>query len=366
MTAPLYRGAWEAAAAAFQPRAGAAGPFWGGNAGLWYDKFCDRWKPDFSGLVEPKGAKDEVTPGGKQEWIDSVIHPNDREGRPGTGKPPVKTGDPTMLAEHARRRRAMVEAQGGRVLDCTLTARFATGLGRSHPVENGFAWHHSLGVPFLAGAGVKGLMRAWAGLDASKAVIDRVFGPPAASGALEVGSLIVLDAVPVAPVTLVAEVMTPHTGPWNLADPASPASLEPPADWHSPNPIPFLAVEAGTTFQFALLARTADTPLDDAARWLGESLSWLGAGAKTATGFGRFAPSGTRPTDPILPDAFTTASTAPTGRSGARPAIPSAPPRRGTVDGEPVEILRREGGKVVVQFVERGDIETVDESEISQ
>jgi len=41
-------------------------------------------------------------------------------------------------------------------------SRFATGLGREHPIENGFAWHPALGTPFLSGSSVKGLVRAWA------------------------------------------------------------------------------------------------------------------------------------------------------------------------------------------------------------
>ncbi|MBP2310736.1 type III-B CRISPR module RAMP protein Cmr6 [Azospirillum soli] len=351
MTAPLYRGAMEEAARAFQPKPSPSGPVWGGNAGLWFDKFCDRWQADFGGL-----DGDDA----KRQWIESLIRPRGRDGLPDANKPPVKAGDPALLAEHARRRRSLVEARGGRVLEMRLTARFASGLGRRHPVENGFAFHHSLGVPFLAGSGVKGLTRAWAEIAAPESV-KTIFGPRPGDGALEVGDIILLDALPVEPVSLVADVVTPHTGRWNLADPAVPSSLEPPADWHSPKPIPFLALEAGAVFQFAVLPRRLLAPLDDAARWVSEALEWLGAGAKTATGFGRFQPrDAALPEDPVSP--FGIPSAAPRGRGASQPP---PPPRRGMVDGEPVEILRREGGLLVVRFLETGDIETVGPDQVT-
>lgn len=333
------------AAGAFRSRATALGKVWDGNAGLWFDKFCDQWATDFSGLAGEDA---------KRVWVDSVIRP--------PGKPSVKAGNPDLLAEQARRRRSLVEASGGVVLDMVLESRLTTGLGRRHPVENGFAWHHTLGVPFLAGAGVKGLTRAWA-TDAGAKDIDRVFGPLPRAKELHVGSVILLDALPVAPVQLVAEVMTPHAGPWNLASPET-AAQTPPGDWHSPNPIPFLAVEAGAVFQFAILPRpvagVARMDLTPVVGWLSEALSWLGAGAKTAIGFGRFHPTGAKPpTDPVSP--FHKASSA--GRPGAA-ASGATGGSRAFVDGELVEILRREGGKVVVRFVESGDVETVKEEEI--
>ena len=265
MTAPLYRGAMEEAARGFQPKPSPSGPVWGGNAGLWFDKFCDRWQADFSGL-----AGDDA----KRQWIESLIRPRGRDGLPDTGKPPVKTGDPALLAEHARRRRSLVEARGGRVLEMRLTARFATGLGRRHPVENGFAFHHSLGVPYLAGSGVKGLTRAWAEIAAPESV-KTVFGPRPGDGALEVGDLILLDALPMEPVLLAVEVVTPHTGDWNRADPAAPSSLDPPADWHSPKPIPFLALEAGAVFQFAVLPRRPSLPTGKAGSLLKKVSTWF-------------------------------------------------------------------------------------------
>jgi CRISPR-associated protein Cmr6 len=79
--------------------------------------------------------------------------------------------------------------------------------------------------------------------------------------------------------------MTPHYGPYYERS-------EVPGDWHSPMPIPFLTVSPGQSFVFALVPRTlsnADrTDCHTAVEWLENALLELGAGAKTAVGYGRF------------------------------------------------------------------------------
>lgn len=62
-----------------------------------------------------------------------------------------------------------------------------------------------------------------------------------------------------------------------------------PGDWLSPNPIPFLVVNAGVHFLLALIPRRPlPGTLDQAETWLTEALVWAGAGAKGAVGYGRF------------------------------------------------------------------------------
>lgn len=324
---PLWRGAAEAAGQAFRP---APGGVWGGNAGLWFDKFCDRWADDFVGLADEQA---------KRDWIATVIHPRDPRSGAVDATRRVKVGDARLLEEHDRRRAGLVRGLGAFLTRFVLEGRFVSGLGRTHPVENGFAWHHNLGVPYLAGSGIKGMVRAWAECyeEVAEADITRIFGPRPASGKLSVGSVVFLDALPTAPVQLVCEVMTPHYGPWYQSKPETGGAVEPPADWHSPTPIPFLAVESGTIFTFAIMPRTAADPATAEADcllvrgWLAEALHWIGAGAKTPIGFGRFRDAAPHPAQTAKP----------------------------FVDGEPVRILRREGPKTVVEFLDSGDIETV-------
>lgn len=44
-------------------------------------------------------------------------------------------------------------------LDAKAIAPFTTGLGNEHPLENGFAFLNPYGLPYLAGSGVKGVLR---------------------------------------------------------------------------------------------------------------------------------------------------------------------------------------------------------------
>ena len=260
------------------------------HAGLWYDKFFDEWQPDAS-----------VADDGKRNWIDQVTR--------------KAVGDTRQLEQHINRLTQLLEHRSQAPVTLTLEANFVTGLGREHPVENGFAWHHTLGTPYLPGSSLKGMVRAWAEqwveLGAERArTIKRIFGSepakqddrqPAAptpehteqaepaQNSHQVGSVIFLDAIPERPVQLKTDIMTPHYGPYYQDS----AGKTPPADWHNPTPIPFLVVEAGETFVFGVMPRTHSNEdkadCEKVKGWLVEALTWLGAGAKTAVGYGRFS-----------------------------------------------------------------------------
>jgi CRISPR-associated protein Cmr6 len=82
--------------------------------------------------------------------------------------------------------------------------------------------------------------------------------------------------------------MTPHYTAWYQGE-----KNAVPADWHSPTPIPFLTVAPGQTFLFAMLPRNPSEQEDredcaKAAGLLKDALETLGAGAKTAIGYGQF------------------------------------------------------------------------------
>lgn len=273
----------------------------GGNAGLWYDKFCSTW-------TNEGGTQWYLEEGAKQKWITTVTT---------AAGQPAKVGSARAIAELVDRRNRLVKAFGGVVLNFVTIERFVTGLGREHPVENGFAWHHTLGTPYLPGSSVKGLVRAWAETwwpgpdgwpEAEKAaVIKRIFGSEpkgerdhgsrSSNDDKQVGSVIFFDALPMEPVQLECEIMTPHYGPYYQG---SGPEAPPPADWHSPTPIPFLVTASGQKFSFAIAPRRASdgtgaSDLALAAEWLENALQELGAGAKTAVGYGRFSRvSGTR------------------------------------------------------------------------
>ena len=229
-----------------------------GHAGLWFDKFCDRWSASWS-MSSSDGNSNP-----KLKWIGTVIG---------------SVGDEREVKDAASRLISLVDARNGIWAAFAADSRFVTGLGRSHPVENGFAWHHTLGTPFLPGSSVKGMVRAWAKAKGEEDKVNRLLGKQD-----DPGSIAFLDAIPTGSVQLEADVMTPHYGGWNPDNP--------PGDWNDPTPIPFLTVAKGASFLFGIVPCSDDVCDDELNRvweWLKDALDWTGAGAKTAVGYGRFA-----------------------------------------------------------------------------
>lgn len=189
-----------------------------------------------------------------------------------------------------------------------LTAPLATGLGNEHPLENGFAFLNPHGLPYLAGSGVKGVIRRAAEELASgewgetagwsEDTIRILFGPceedperdtHARRGALMFWDLFFQPASDKAPL-LTVEIMTPHHSGY-LQSNGTPHANE------QPNPIPFLAVAAGCECTLYVQCNPALIPAEDetlrrdwqtllaaAVEHAGE---WMGFGAKTSVGYGR-------------------------------------------------------------------------------
>jgi len=132
---------------------------------------------------------------------------------------------------------------------------------------------------------VRAWAESWIDPEPNNDVLHRIFGARGEETrqSSQVGSVIFLDALPTKPVQLRADVMTPHYAPYYQ----DATGATPPADWHSPTPIPFLVV---STFQFGVLPRRSDASADvETVRgWLTDALGAIGAGAKTAVGYGRF------------------------------------------------------------------------------
>lgn len=189
-----------------------------------------------------------------------------------------------------------------------VTAPLATGLGNEHPLENGFAFLNPHGLPYLAGSGVKGVIRRAAEELASgewgetagwnDAAIRILFGPgeedperdtQARRGALMFWDLFFQPASDKAPL-LAVEIMTPHHAGY-LQGNGSPHANE------QPNPIPFLAVAAGCECSLyvqcnpTLIPAVADTLRTDwpalVAAAVEHAGEWMGFGAKSAVGYGR-------------------------------------------------------------------------------
>ncbi len=258
------------------------------HKGLWFDKFFNEYDMAW-----------QVPKDGKLKWVSDVAG---------------KAGD-ERVAAYSKRQQDLVTTLDGESVTVKTDWHFVTGMGNNHPVENGFSWHHTLGVPYLTGAAVKGLLRAWCEQwsdEIDKDTRRRWFGPsfdelnPKKEGAKKynpaVGEVIFFDALPTGPVTLKADVMTPHYGKWYAEgdQTAKPDGSNLPADWHSPIPIPFLVVDKQQPFQFAVALRPGSAiDIEEVIAQLEEALKYIGAGAKTAAGYGTFSATTTRLKKPL-------------------------------------------------------------------
>lgn len=174
---------------------------------------------------------------------------------------------------------------------------WVTGLGNNHPLENGFSWHHTLSMPYLPGSSVKGLVRAYCELQQLPAQrLKQWFGsehkdPTQNETDTQAGELVFFDAIPCGPADILPDTMTPHSGDW-LQEGSKGQTA--PADWHDPIPISFLVCRNLTLlFSVAKASHSAmpDAELDEVMQMLQEALGYLGAGAKTAVGYGTMSES---------------------------------------------------------------------------
>jgi CRISPR-associated protein Cmr6 len=196
------------------------------------------------------------------------------------------------------RQLALIKHYGsnGYRLPTTSTAPFATGLGNEHPIENGFAFLTPYGLPYLAGSGVKGIVRrtmqelADDGEEGFTAdAIDALFGPEEVNQPEDAkrGALDFWDVFP-SPASgkLAVEIMTPHYGKYYQGD-------EAPHDSGAPVPVSFLAVPAKSQFDFHVVCHPSRLPEALVNQWRSlldrafhHAFEWVGFGAKTSVGYG--------------------------------------------------------------------------------
>ena len=273
------------------------------HPGLVFDKYIDTWNIDKNGRCgiqgpkNTKNASEKLKLGSKRAWLEETI---------GLFKKPtdvMRNGLNRALEYQAR----IIDDLKGRSIPFKTDWRFVSGLGNGHPFETGFIFHRTLGVPYLPGSSVKGLLRAWADprLDKDKqpqgwgdpkawAELNALFGDTDDHGA---GRLIIFDALPIKVPELELDIMNPHYGEY-YSD-----SSKPPADYLSPVPVFFMAVKPNQPFQFSIAPRPGayepneagesqkDADLKRGVKLLSDALRTLGAGGKTAVGYGQFSSS---------------------------------------------------------------------------
>ncbi len=188
------------------------------------------------------------------------------------------------------------------------TSKLICGMGYEHPLENGFMFDWTTGLPIIPGSSLKGAaLRAAEDIcdsgpdDEMRLLFDtivcrdidiyihRIFGTK--NGA---GDIIFFPAYPCLEAGqkfLEIDVMTPHYQPY-YSNSDKPNEY-PPADWYSPNPIHFLTVPADIKYCFRIANRknlkdTASHALLTAQKILTHALNECGVGAKTNIFYGYF------------------------------------------------------------------------------
>jgi CRISPR-associated protein Cmr6 len=183
-----------------------------------------------------------------------------------------------------------LEDIGAKFKTFKLDGRMIVGLGGESVLEASIALHRNYGVPYIPGSALKGLAAAYA----HKHLDERwhketkktklgdfhrlVFGSQDFAGIVTFHDAILIpdsDNLP-----LHNEVMTVHHSDYYGDKDA------PPADWDSPNPIPFLSASGSY-----LLALSAEAGLENVIEKtfdiLKSALQEEGIGAKTSSGYGR-------------------------------------------------------------------------------
>jgi CRISPR-associated protein Cmr6 len=212
----------------------------------------------------------------------------------------VKTaGDEGVLQAALQRRRAALT--GAEMWRRKTTGPMSLHLAASGSFENaGICLHPLYGFAYMPGTGIKGMARAYAVTvaGASEEDLRAVFGPEITGRhtAAECGGVVFYEAWPTRWPKLEVDIVNNHHRDYYEGK-----NDAPPEDWEQPNPVNFLTVKRGVEFEFALAARRKGDA--DGARlvklakgWVDGALQWLGAGAKTNAGYGRFA------TDTKLPE----------------------------------------------------------------
>ena len=236
----------------------------------------------------------------------------------------------TRLAKALRSRQAaLAQKAGAETIEAKSLSPFVTGMGEEHAVENGFAFLNPYGLPYLAGSGVKGVIRraaeelaemgeggwtfarvAWlfgfedygdhdwtrrleqeiAESEEAKDLVKRLNKDSTSlthlseadkhlAGALSFWDVII-DG------TLGVDILTPHYGDYYQGK-------EPPHDAGQPNPNPFLVVAPDAHFTFHVSCNERRLPDTIEAEWralirtaFDHAFEWGGFGAKTAVGYG--------------------------------------------------------------------------------
>lgn len=220
------------------------------NAGLWLDKFI----------------KDQKTGGDSRRALVQET---------------AGISQPDFYSSWFDRWKKCLEEYDAKCREAEVVGRMAIGLGEDSVLETSIALHRTLGVPYIPGTALKGVAASFAGQQ-----LGNDWSAGAVGGAHSVmfgdtdsaGYVTFFDAMPLPSKSrLFPDVITVHHEEYYQKGTAAPA------DWDSPNPVPFLS--ANGKYLLALVG--PEEWVEAAFDIFAHSLGTFGVGAKTSSGYGR-------------------------------------------------------------------------------
>lgn len=229
----------------------------------------------------------------------------------------VNAAELTEFYTHWQKLVESLPAAACRIIPATLQTRLLVNISGSILENADIALEHICGVPIIPGSAVKGAARRYAialmqqsdeaqkeelleqfiaifgcaeidfeaGSDLALAIDSTLLQEMGELYGNRRGRVCFFQAVPEGPISLTADVLTPHHKKYMAGE------QELPTDDEEPAPSYFPAVEGGENakYTFTLYAPGAEHLLDTAEDWLSKAVTLFGIGAKTAAGYGYFA-----------------------------------------------------------------------------
>lgn len=220
----------------------------------------------------------------------------------------------TLAAVHAQTAEAKVQV------------RLAVGLGDESVLETSIQLHHTYGLPFIPGSALKGVAAAYARKRLSAQdwgimtpAYRTVFGDTSEAGYVTFYDALYVPNSGFQGRALHPDVLTVHHKAYYEGKP------QPPADWDSPTPVPFLSATGRYLIAVGGQTEWSDW-IDTAFCILVAALAELGVGAKTSSGYGRLKVDQTtlRRPFPMVGVPQNLSAVSPPAES-AEPVSPSAP-----------------------------------------
>lgn len=181
--------------------------------------------------------------------------------------------------------------------------RLGCGMGNDHPLENGFTMDYTTGLPYIPSSSIKGLLRSTAEFMAenesefNKENIKELFGHESNDKTEhQMGDIVFFDSYPLNIPEIDIDIINVHHPKYyhymGLKDREKEKEVFP-TETETPVPVFFLTIAKGTQFNFRLFSRSGKKEnLDLVETLLDDALKYLGVGAKTAVGYGRFVKPG--------------------------------------------------------------------------